>query len=76
MIELSTYVFETLREDGELVLYRGRRQDEGSRLLAAESVSERPSVRILDQLEHEYSMDSSGNKRACWSLHTESLRRG
>jgi hypothetical protein len=24
VIELSTYVFERLREDGELVLYRGR----------------------------------------------------
>ena len=56
MIELSTYVFETLREDGELVLRRGRRKDDGSRLLAVEPVSERPSVRSLDQLEHEYSI--------------------
>ena len=56
VIELSTYVFETLREDGELVLRRGRRKDDGSRLLAVEPVSERPSVRSLDQLEHEYSI--------------------
>ena len=56
VIELSTYVFEALREDGELVLYRGRRKDDGSRLLAEEPVSERPSVRSLEQLEHEYSI--------------------
>jgi serine/threonine protein kinase len=56
VIELSTYVFETLREDGELALYRGRRKDDRSRLLAVEPVSERPSVRSLEQLEHEYSI--------------------
>ena len=56
MIELSTYVFESLRQDGELVLYRGRSQDDGSRLLQVEPVSERPSVRSLEQLEHEYSI--------------------
>ena len=56
VIELSTYVFERLREDGELVLYRGRRKDDGSRLLAVKPVSEHPSVRSLEQLEHEYSI--------------------
>jgi hypothetical protein len=55
VIELSTYVFETLREDGEYVLYRGRRRGDGSRLLAMAPVSEDPSVRSLERLEHEYS---------------------
>src|SRR6476620_9317436 len=55
VIELSTYVFETLREDGELVLSRGRREGDGSRLLAVEPISAHPSVRSLEQLEHEYS---------------------
>jgi hypothetical protein len=39
-----------------LVLYRGRRKDDGARLLAVEPVSERPSARSLEQLEHEYSI--------------------
>jgi predicted ATPase/signal transduction histidine kinase len=56
VIELSTYVFETLREDGELVLRRGRREGDGSRLLIVEPISEHPSVRSLEQLEHEYSI--------------------
>jgi PAS domain S-box-containing protein len=54
--ELSTYVFEVLREDGEFVLYRGRREEDGSHLLAVEPLSEHPSVRSLEQLEHEYSI--------------------
>jgi serine/threonine protein kinase len=56
LIELSTYVFETLREGGEFVLSRGRRKGDGSRLLVSESVSEHPSVRSLKELEHEYSI--------------------
>jgi serine/threonine protein kinase len=56
LIELSTYVFETLREGGEFVLSRGRRKGDGSRLLVLESVSEHPSVRSLKELEHEYSI--------------------
>jgi serine/threonine protein kinase len=56
VIELSTYVFEALREDGEFVLYRGRREEDGSHLLAVEPLSEHPSVRSLEQLEHEYSI--------------------
>jgi hypothetical protein len=68
LIELSTYVFETLREDGELLLNRGRRKDDGARLPAVEPVSERPSVRSLEQLEHEYSIRENsipiGSKRS------------
>jgi PAS domain S-box-containing protein len=56
VIELSTYVFETLREDGELVLYRCRRESDGSSVLLVEPVSEHPSLRSLKQLEHEYSI--------------------
>jgi serine/threonine protein kinase len=56
VIELSTYVFEALREDGEFVLYRGRREDDGTDLLAVKPRSEHPSVRSLEQLKHEYSI--------------------
>jgi hypothetical protein len=41
---IDSYAFETVREDGKLVLHRGRRKEDGSRLLAVEPVSERPSV--------------------------------
>jgi PAS domain S-box-containing protein len=54
MIELSTYSFETLRDDGEFVLYRGRRDGDG--LLLVEPASKHPSVASLEQLNHEYSL--------------------
>jgi serine/threonine protein kinase len=73
VIELSTYVFEPLRKDGELVLYRGRRKDDGSRLLAVEPVSERPSVRSLEQLEHEYSIREELNPH--WAAQPIALER-
>jgi predicted ATPase/signal transduction histidine kinase/CheY-like chemotaxis protein/HPt (histidine-containing phosphotransfer) domain-containing protein len=56
VIELSTYDFETLRKDGELILSRGRREADGSRLLVVQLASEHPSVRSIEQLEHEYSI--------------------
>src|ERR1700731_4624220 len=54
MIELSTYSFETLKKDGEFVLYRGRRDGDG--LLLVEAASKHPSVASLEQLNHEYSL--------------------
>ena len=56
MFELSTYCFKTLREDGEFVLCRGRRDSDGASLLAVQPVSEHPSVASLEQLDHEYSL--------------------
>src|SRR6476646_5298954 len=54
-MEFSTYVLETLKKDGEFILYRGRRED-GSRILAVESSADLPSVRSLERLEHEYAL--------------------
>ena len=54
MIDFSAYVFETLKEDGELILRRAQRKSDRSSLLVVEAVSELPSIRSLAQLEHEY----------------------
>src|SRR6202790_4891300 len=57
MIELSGYVFETLREDHELAFCRGRRNDgELPTILLIAPVSEHPAPAILERLEHEYSL--------------------
>ena len=56
MIELSGYVFETLREDEEVALYRGRKDSDLSPILMAAPVSEHPIPGILKRLEHEYAL--------------------
>ena len=53
MTERPTYARETLREDGEFVLYRGQRGDLSAILVVA-PVSEHPVPEILERLEHEY----------------------
>jgi hypothetical protein len=52
MINLSAYVFETLRQDGELTLRRAQKKSDRSSLLVVEPVSELPSILSLAQLEH------------------------
>jgi len=56
VIELSRYVFETLREDGEFALCRGRRDGEIPTILLVAPVSEYPALGSLERLEHEYSL--------------------
>ena len=56
MIELSRYVFETLREDEEFVLERGQRDGDLSGILVVAPVSEHPVPGILERLEHEYAL--------------------
>ena len=60
VIELSEYTFETLRKDGEFILYRGhhRRQTDASppSILVMTPVSERPALGSLRRMEHEYSL--------------------
>ena len=56
MIELSRYVFETLRKDEQFAFCRGRRDDgELPTILSLTPVSEHPVPAILERLEHEYS---------------------
>jgi PAS domain S-box-containing protein len=58
-MELSGYTFETLRRDGEFILYRGHhpRHPDASApsILAMTPVSERPALASLRRMEHEYS---------------------
>jgi hypothetical protein len=56
VIELSKYVFATLREDEEFVLKRGQGDRELSAILVVAPVSERPAPGILERLEHEYGL--------------------
>ncbi|MBV9873148.1 MAG: AAA family ATPase [Verrucomicrobia bacterium] len=54
VIELSTCVLEPLWKDAEFILYRGRRESDGARLLLATSVEEHPRPENLKLLEHAY----------------------
>ena len=52
--ELSGYRFETLRNDGEFALYRGKQS--GASVLVLAPVAEPPARASLARLEHEYSL--------------------
>jgi PAS domain S-box-containing protein len=56
VIELSSYVYETLRADEELILSRARGDGEVSTILVVAPVSEYPTLGSLARLEHEYSL--------------------
>jgi hypothetical protein len=57
VIELSRYVFETLRRDEEFAFCRGRNDDgELATILSLTPVSEHPVQGILERLEHEYAL--------------------
>ncbi len=60
VMELSEYTFETLRKDGEFIVYRGhhRRRTDASpqSILVMTPVSERPALGSLKRMEHEYSL--------------------
>jgi PAS domain S-box-containing protein len=55
VIELSRYVFETLRKDAEFILYRGQPEDDAAPVLLAAPVLEYPRPESLKLLEHAYS---------------------
>src|SRR5713101_5331963 len=52
----SGYVLEPLREGADFTLYRGRRHDNPSPVLAIVPSAEHPSPQSLRRLEHEYSL--------------------
>src|SRR6266403_857585 len=57
MIELSRYVFETLREDEGFAFCRGRKIDgKLPTILLVAPLSEHPVPAVLERLEHEYSL--------------------
>jgi len=62
MIELSSYVFEALREDKEFILNRGRNKDDAVQVLVLSPAVRRPALESLKRLEHEYSQACSMSK--------------
>jgi hypothetical protein len=54
--ELSKYIFEALRKDQELILYRGRSKRNASRVLVLSPVAKYSGPERLKRLEHEYSL--------------------
>jgi serine/threonine protein kinase len=54
--ELSKYEFETLREDGALILCRGRSGEGQVEVLVLSSLGERPLPESMKRLENEYSL--------------------
>ena len=51
----SGYVLVPLREGAEFILYRGRKHDDPSPVLAIALSTEQPSPQSIRRLEHEYS---------------------
>src|SRR5262249_8289429 len=60
VMELSAYLFETLREDGEFLLHRGQQRSRIDGvlppILVVEPVGEHPAPGSLRRLEHEYAL--------------------
>jgi serine/threonine protein kinase len=56
VIELSRYVYQTLRADEEFALSRARQDGEQSTVLVVAPVSEYPALGSLARLEHEYAL--------------------
>jgi PAS domain S-box-containing protein len=56
VIDLSRYVFEALRNDEELILYRGQSKDDASQVLVLSPAVQRSTPESLKRLEHEYSL--------------------
>jgi PAS domain S-box-containing protein len=55
VIDLSRYVFETLRKDEEFILFRGRSNVDASRVLVLSPAVQRPTPESLKRLEHAHS---------------------
>ena len=72
-MELSEYTLETLRKDGEFILYRSLIESDKSRFLLVEPASDPPALRSLERLEHEYSL--RGELDASWAARPVALVR-
>jgi hypothetical protein len=59
MIDLSTHRFDALAHDDECVLYRARREEDGSEVLVLAPAVQYPRPEVLKRLEHEYSLRRS-----------------
>jgi PAS domain S-box-containing protein len=73
-MELSEYGLETLREDQEFVLYRGRSKEAGTpSVLVLQPVSLSPLPETVKKMEHEFSM--ANELEATWAVRPVALSR-
>lgn len=56
-MDLSGYEIETLREDVELVLYRGRNRSSNDTVLVLAPVLRQADASHLERLQHEYALE-------------------
>jgi len=56
VVELSKYELEPLREDGALILYRGRSRDDQVEVLVLSPLGERPLPESVKRIQNEYSL--------------------
>src|SRR5262245_38698184 len=69
MVQLSRHVLETLREDGDFVLYRSTLVDEPAPVLVLAPASERSGPGVLARLEHAYALrDELEPSSVAWPL--------
>jgi PAS domain S-box-containing protein len=73
MTQPSEYALETLRQDREFILYRGRQSGNASPVLLFAPAAEQPSPQSLKRLEHEYSL--AGELESAWAARPLSLIR-
>src|SRR5271165_3355089 len=74
LIEVLKFAFETLRQDEELALYRGRRGDgEPPTVLLVAPLSEYPALGSWERLEHEYAL--RGELDSDWAVRPLTLAR-
>ncbi len=73
-MELSGYVLETLREDEEFILYRGRpRRGEAWSVLLLAPTLRRPALETLEKINHEYALRSELD--TTWAVRPRDLSR-
>jgi len=73
MTELAGYVLETLRKDGEFILYRGQQRGNPSPVLVLTPIAEQPAPASLKRLEHEYAL--AAELDAAWAVRPLALTR-
>jgi len=56
VIDLSPYIFEVLRKDGDFILYRGQHRSDASQVLVLSPAKEPPEIQALKRIKQELSL--------------------
>src|SRR5271165_3867025 len=73
VIDLSTHRFDALAHDDECVLYRARKEEDGSEVLVLTPAVQYPKPEVLKRLEHEYSLRQELDRE--WAIRPLALNR-